>query len=74
MVKIYGSTRTPQEEMPLVVVKYNPNKSEEYPPELEKLLKNPYDEDWRSSTFWNEVMPNSSIFTSLASLLVFHYL
>ena len=38
MVKIYGSTRTPQEEMPLVVVKYNPNKSEEYPPELEKLL------------------------------------
>lgn len=74
MVKMYGSTRTPQEEMPLVVVKYNPNKSEEYPPELEKLLKNPYDEDWRSSTFWNEVMPNSSIFTSLASLLVFHYL
>lgn len=73
MVKMYGSTRTPQEEMPLVVVKYNPNKSEEYPPELEKLLKNPYDEDW-SSTFWNEVMPNSSIFTSLASLLVFHYL
>ena len=71
---MYGSTRTPQEEMPLVVVKYNPNKSEEYPPELEKLLKNPYDEDWRSSTFWNEVMPNSSIFTSLASLLVFHYL
>ena len=73
MVKMYGSTRAPQEEMPLEVVKYNPNKSEEYPPELEKLLKNPYDEDW-SSTFWNEVMPNSSIFTSLASLLVFHYL
>ena len=53
---MYGSTRTPQEEMPLVVVKYNPNKREEYPPEVEKLLKNPYDEDW-GTTFWNEVKP-----------------